>query len=366
MTTGRLDGVSIVDYTQKLITALEALTIQTKTKDPGIVDVLNIGDESSMGEVLNRVKTQKEEGGKFLTGWKKLNEMTQNGFRRGTMVMINALQHSYKSGFTQSLFAQFALHNKPLMNDVNKKPLLLYISFEDDSEIYVEFLYRYLYYNEHKTLPDLTAVTGSEVAAYMKKRLSVNGFHVELLRVNPSEWTYKNLFNKILEYEAAGYEVHACLVDYLAKLPTTGCISSGPMGTDVRDLFNRVRNFFSAKNILFITPHQLSTEAKQLIRNGVPAISFVKEIAGKGYTEGSRQLDQVVDLEIYLHKATINRKWVLTVQRGKDRTPGILDDDKMYFVLPFPKGAPIAEDINEDNVEDINPNAESKSMEFDF
>ena len=246
MRTGKLDGDTISDYTSKLITSLEALSLKARTKDPGIMDELDIGDENGMGEVLSRVKNQKVDGGKLLSGWKELNEMTQNGFRRGIMCMIAALQHNYKSGFMQSLFMQFAMHNVPILDDPAKKPLILYISFEDDSEVFTEFMYRYLYYNENDELPDLTKVTGSEVAAYIRKRLSVNGYHVKMMRVNPSEWTYKSLFNKVLELEANGYEIHAMLIDYLYKLPTTGCITSGPTGNDVLDLFNRVRNFISA------------------------------------------------------------------------------------------------------------------------
>lgn len=246
MRTGKLDGDTISEYTQKLITALEALSLKARTKDPGIMDELDIGDENGLGAVLNKVKSQKVEGGKLLSGWKELNEMTQNGFRRGIMCMIAALQHNYKSGFMQSLFMQFAMHNKPILDDPAKKPLIIYISFEDDSEVFTEFMYRYLYYNENDELPDLTKVTGAEVAAYIRKRLSVNGYHVKMMRVNPSEWTYKSLFNKVLELEANGYEIHAMLIDYLYKLPTTGCITSGPTGNDVLDLFNRVRNFSSA------------------------------------------------------------------------------------------------------------------------
>lgn len=260
--------------------------------------------------------------------------------------MVNALQHNYKSGFVRSLLAQFAIYNVPVMKDPSKKPLMVYISLEDDEDVYVEFYYTYLYYNEHHELPDMNAVTTKEAATYIKKALSVNGYHIKMLRINPSEWTYKHLFNKILSYEADGYEVHCVVIDYLSKLPTTGCIQ-GALGVDYRDLYNRTRNFFSSKEILLISPHQLSTEAKQLIRNGISPVDFVKEVAGKGYTADSKQLDQVVDLELYLGKAKYKKKWVLTVQRGKDRRPGIVDDDKMYTMLPFPYKAPIVDDIND-------------------
>ena len=341
-------NVDIIEETENLLGNLQPLVTRTEEEDPGIVSELDISDEDNVSKTLNKAKTQLEEGGKLLSGWKELNVMTQNGFRRGEMWTINALQHKYKSGFTQSLFAQICMHNTPVNINKDKKPLNVYISFEDDDEIYTTFIYKYLYYNEFDKLPDLTEITAKDMALYIKEKLTKTGYHVKMLRVNPSEWTYMDIQNKILEYESQGYEVHALFIDYLSKLPTTGCLTNGPMGTDVRDMFNRIRNFISSKSILCITPHQLSTEAKQLIRNGVTDTNFVKEIAGKGYTEGSKQLDQVLDGEIYIHIARIKRKPYLTVQRGKHRTPGILDDKYMYFTLPFPPNAPIKSNIEED------------------
>jgi hypothetical protein len=180
-----------------------------------------------------------------------------------------------------------------------------------------------------------------------------------MLRVNPSLWTYRDLLNKLLEFEASGYEIHAVITDYLAKLPTTGCDKSGAQGTDLVDMFNRIRNFIGPKRILFITPHQLSTDAKSLIRNGIPEASFVKEIANKGYTEKSKQIDQVVDLEIYQHKAYINRKPYLTLFRGKHRINTILDDCKFYATLEFLPKIPIMPDIDKEPINNIKSDIEN-------
>ena len=87
------------------------------------------------------------------------------------------------------------------------------------------------------------------------------------------------------------------------------------------------------KKITVITPHQLSTEAKMLIRDGRQ--DFVKEIANKGYYSGSRQIDQEVDSEIYIHIEKVNGRSYLTIQRGKHRGVGIIPDPQKYLVLPF-------------------------------
>jgi len=347
--TGNLGDDSLLEYAKTLATNIEALTFTTnKTKDPGIVNEFDINSEEDVGKLFSKVSGDNVAGSLLKVSWQDINDMLQGGFRKGSFVMVNALQHNYKSGFLRSILAQMLRCNIPVLKDPTKKPLMVYISFEDDAEISIEFFYKYLYYSEHGKLPNMIEITPTEAAAYVKVKLSVNGYNIKMLRVNPSDWTYKHIFNKLLQYEADGYEIHAVLADYLSKLPTTGCIQ-GPAGTDIRDMFNRVRNYMSARDILFITPHQISVAGKQLIRNGVSPLTFVKEVTGKGMTSDSTQLDQVVDLELYIHKAKVNGKYVLTVQRGKDRRPTIVDDNKLYCVLPFPNKAPIPDNVDDHN-----------------
>ena len=102
------------------------------------------------------------------------------------------------------------------------------------------------------------------------------------------------------------------------------------------------------KNIAVITPHQLSTEAKMLSRTGIPDVNLVKEIAEKGYYADTKQLDQEVDLELYIHIAKVNKVSYLTIQRGKHRIPTILPEEDKYFMLKFPTNMPIPDDINSD------------------
>ena len=301
-----------------------------------------------MTKVLKETKELNDGTGTFKFGFVELNIMTQNRVKRGDSILIPALQHEYKSGLVQSLFMQIAMYNNP--RDINpnlekeKIPLILYISFEDDPQVFVGFMYNYLYSAEFGTLPDLSTTTPEDMQAYVHNKLSVNGYEVQMLRVNPSEWTYKDLFSYILSLEAKGYEIHATIIDYLVKMDVTGCVGKG--GTEYRDLWDRCRQFFSVKKILFISPHQMSTEAKQLVRNGTNKLNLVKEVVGKGYTELSKQIDQVVDIEICIAKALMNKKWVLTMMIGKHRGAGILPDEQKYQILRFPLGMPIPPNVD--------------------
>ena len=338
------DGIKdLREYYKDFATKLEPYLIETSKKDPAIVSSVDIGDTGSLNEVFEEVKQMDNHTGLLRTGWKGLNDMLQGGFRRGEQWVLPALQHKYKTGMTLSLFRQFAQHNTPVMIDPKKKPLLLRISFEDSILANLQFMYENIYINEHAgEVPNLKDVSPAQMSEYVKEKMQATGYHIKMMRVNPSDWSLRDLQNTILDFEANGYEIHACIVDYLPMLPTTGC-EDGPAGHALRDLYRRTRNFFSARKILLITPHQLSTDAKQLIRDG--RSDFVKELPGKGYFSGSKQIDQEVDGELYQHIETLNGRAYLTMQRGKHRGVGIIPDELHYMVLPFPEKGSIPDDL---------------------
>lgn len=333
-------------FLTELTNQLDTLQVNNKSHDPAIKSEVDISEPTNIQGIFDEIKKSKGNELVLKTGWQALNRMLQGGFRRGETVIIPALQHKYKTGFTLSLFKQLARYNQPYMLDVTKKPMFLRISFEDDLTNNLEFLYTSLKSDEGEKSVDIKNIPTDEMAQYIREKLEVNGYSIKMLRVDPNAWSYKHICNKILELEAQGFEIQVLMLDYLGMVPTVGCIGSGPMGTDMRDMFRRMRNFCSSKKITIITPHQVSTQGKALIRSGVDDFDFVKEIAGKGYYSGSGQLDQEVDVEIYIHVVSYQKEHYLTVQRGKHRITTILDTKYHYFILKFPKGMPIPDDIN--------------------
>lgn len=333
---------NIRTFVNDLCTKLEPYQIEANRTDPAIVSFVDIGDTKSLSSVFHEIKDMADLSGLLLTGWQGLNDMLQGGLRPGEQIVLPALQHKYKTGFTLTLFKQIAIYNKPKLRDPKKKPCLVRISFEDSLANNLQFLYNNLHFNETGQLADIKNTDIDSMASYVREKLSANGWHIKMLRVNASEWTYKDLHNYILELEAEGFEVHACIVDYMPMLPTTGC-EEGPMGHALRDLYRRTRNFFSARKIVLITPHQLSTDAKQLLRDGRQ--DFVKLLPGMGYYSGSKQIDQEVDLEVFLHIEKLNNQSFLTLQRGKHRGLEALEETKKYMVLPFPPKGPIPDDL---------------------
>ena len=74
MKNNELEG-SVQEYTSNLISQLEALTLQTTTKDPGVVDEMDIVDEDGIDRVFKKTKTNSDGDKRLKTGWKELNLM---------------------------------------------------------------------------------------------------------------------------------------------------------------------------------------------------------------------------------------------------------------------------------------------------
>lgn len=344
------DGASKIDYrafVREVYDRLEPFTHEVvDTRHPSVVDHANFEDEVGLQELLSRSKEEISTAGVLRTGYQGLNRMlgATGGFRRGEFVVIGALQHNFKTGLILNLFKHFALYNKPYMRDSSKKPMLLLVSLENELPLNITLLYKNLKENETGKVLDLTMIDPVEAAAYVREKMGVNGYHIEMIRIEPGQCTYHDFFDMVTKYETEGYEVHAIVCDYLNLMDKKGLNQMGPAGEDIRELFRRTRNFMTVRGITFITPHQLSTEAKMLKRQGVD--NFTQAIANGGYYDGSKRIDQEVDIEFYIDITKIPGDGsYLNIQRGKHRTVEITPEKDLYTVLPFYDAGGVLDDV---------------------
>lgn len=324
---------------------LEPLSSLRTKEDTAIIDEIRLGDEVAVNKVVSGIHTSIVENRVYKTGWQGLNRMFQGGIRPGEMWCLASLQHKFKTGFSQSIFNQIALYNKPMTNIPGKKPALVLFAFEDTMSERFQFIFKQMKITETNESVNISSYSVEEIQNYVLRRLSINGFELFFYRVDPSRWSYVDLFNRVLDLEQKGYSIEFCLIDYLEKLPTTGCNQSGPVGNDILDLFSRVRTFFNAKGIACWTPHQLSADAKQLIRGTVTDSTFIQHLVGRGYYKGSRQLDQIPDGILLSHLFQYNGDTYLALQRDRHRISSIVDEKYKHMYLKFPAGNPIPDDL---------------------
>lgn len=334
------------DFIGDILSALEPFQAASGAQStPGIVGEVDLDEMDEVLALLEQSRDELSSEGILKTGWQAINRMfgEQEGARRGEQILLGALQHNFKTGFTLNMFKHFCIYNQPYMRDPSKKPMGVHISAENNLNDNIMQLYISLKENETREPVVIREVDIEEAAKYVKAKLQATGYTVRMLRVDPSLFSHRDYQDLITRYESEGYEIHFCVFDYLNMINKKGC-QQGPHGFETRDLFRRLRNFNAPRGITFVTPHQLSTQAKELVRSNIE--NFVQEIANKGYYDSCRTIDQEVDMEISIHIEKANGKSYLTCQRGKHRKLTITATKDLYTVLQFQPVGGILDDIN--------------------
>ena len=305
------------------------------------------------GDDLNKIEEIIEEAKQLLgssrvlkTGWQALNSMLQGGIRQGEFIVIPALQHSYKTSGTITLFKQLLMYNKP-HTDNDKKKMMIRLSFEDSLAHNLTFLYINIIFNETNEVPVMEDVPTDVIVKKISDTLGVHGWHYIFKRLNGPQYSYLDILDLVNTLESRGYEIALVMVDYLLKLSLDGVRKDGPNGSPQRDLFEKTRDSFAAKNISFITPAQLGPRAKAITSTGIMPKEFLGRVAGQGMTSGSSQIDQVVDVCWYWHKIKIGQVTYLHTLKDKHRLPTVCAPKHDQYFMEFPEIGPIKDDIND-------------------
>lgn len=344
------DDIGAIDaYMTKRLNEMSELVSYSGEELPGIVVELDLSDEESVAEQYDLIRKESDGSRVLKTPWQRLNKMTRGGLRLGQLTVVGGLAHNNKTGVCLSLFISACVFNNPkdLLTDHTKKPLNVLFSFEDDMQIVLANIYTLLKGNfdnvqisdEEKAHLDKYAT-----ARYVREKLEEKGYNIKIVRVNPSEWSYIEIQNKILQYESEGYEVHMCLIDYL-NLANKNGLPNIRGDSDVQELFRRTKNFMCAQhNIALVTPHQLSGDALELKRMGNKYL--VKQVADGSYYADCRGLYREPELEILIDIVKDNSKKYQAFARGKHRGQNDTPEEDKFFILPFSKIGGLRWDIN--------------------
>lgn len=329
-----------------LIAGITPLVEGTGSEARGVVSSLKFGDAAGVKETMRKGQESSGDAGIMKTGWKGFNRMCgeEDGIRRGDLICIGALQHNYKSGSLLNLAKHIALYNDPYMLDPSKKPLIIFISLENNIEDNILELYKSLRENETGKLISIKNIDVDEASAYVIERMRKRGYEFEMIRAEAGVYSIGDVIDTLSQRIDDGFEIHACVVDYLNLFSRTGC-QGGNDAALQRDLFRRIRSWCNPKLITVITAHQLSSEAKFLLRQGTDC--FVKEIAGRSYWDGGKSIDQEFDMEIIQHIVKPGDGFsYLEFMVGKHRKVSITPESSKYWVQRFEEAGAILDDIN--------------------
>lgn len=332
---------SINEMSARLDPLVRARAEQRHPAEMGSVD---FGDVEAVEEFFEAAKSMLSADGAFKTGWKDFNDMlgTLGAFRRGEFCVGGGLQHNFKTGLAMCLLAHICLFNKPFMRDRNKKPLILFVTLENEISDNLLWLYQYIRENETGEKVEVASIDKKEAALYVSSRLEENGFNLKMIRFDPTEFTVGGFTNYLDGLQAQGYEIQWLTVDYLNMLSKAG-LDAKVAGDDIRLLFRRVRNYTAPRGITFWSPHQLGSDALMLMREN--ASDFVKVVANKGYWDGCKRLGQEPDFELFHHIVRVKGRAYLTIQRGKHRNT-VTAEEAQHVILPFSNIGTIPWDID--------------------
>lgn len=249
-------GTSFRETARDAIARLEEFAGSgTDSNVTGLVYSFDIADTAKTAELFEQAAQETSADGILKMGWQGLNRMTgdHDGLRRGEFIVVGALQHNFKTGFTMNCFKHTALYNKPYMRDPRKKPCIVHISTENDPHINLMWLYANLMENETGAECDLSPFKDPDIkvrmaaiehaSKYVQDMMTINGYAIKMYRFDPSDTTIYSITDLLNKIQAEGYEIHLCVLDYLNMCNKSGCLTLGPTGADTRDLFRRVRNY---------------------------------------------------------------------------------------------------------------------------
>lgn len=310
---------------------IEELERSNVVKDSAIITELLFNKrelEEDVEEVFNRVV----DGKKLLCGYRAINDAL-GGLESGSTVVVGSRSNNNKSGFLIGLGVGVGLLNRHEIKE-GKKPLLLHLSLEDSENVVIPRYYEAI--RLAKGLEVESDKSLKEMSLYIEEVFRENGVTFMFTYVDPSQWSFRNLFNYVESIEASGYYLPAIVIDYLDKLPSTGLSTSGPIGSDRRELLRRSRNFFAKKQCTLITAWQLNPKLNEMLTNGLDPLEIPRFVAGKSFYQGSTSIINEIDLEIIVSIGKYGDYHYQAVSIGKVKGNNLVSEDKKNLFYQFP------------------------------
>lgn len=308
---------------------------------------VDFDNPESIEETFRRAKESLSHKGLLRTGLQGLNKgLGVGGFVRGLFYNFGALTHNYKTGILLNACRWVPLYNTPYLFNENKKPLVLRVSFENKPEQDLPELYKSLYEAEFKIKVDKAEIDPVKAAKYIKEKLEQNGFHFKMVCFDPNNMSVWDLIDILKYYDSQGYEIQACIVDYIELITKGG---NNNLRSDEKIVFaiETMRNYCFANNITCLNAHQLSTEAQALSREGTA--NFAVKVSQGGWYMNCKSLHTKLDGEILMHILKRGDKKYLTFGMGKNRTSSEVSEYAKSFAYEFEEFGGINDDVLEEH-----------------
>jgi hypothetical protein len=336
----------------------------------GLVDRIDFTDISSIQSAYAKYADRKVNH-VMRTGLQGLNRMfgKRGGLSLGESVVFNALSHHFKSGILMSMAKWIVKYNLPPENKDGKKPLILFITLENEAHENMMWWFKHAY--ETTTGNSADGMLFESIIAFLYDYFNEKGYTFVVERYLPSDFGIEDFINLYSKYENSGYFIVAAIIDYMNNMKkSTSSGKSTSVGNHllVKELYNTSCNFTKSKGTALITAHQLNRGAADIAQSG--QTNVVKKF-GPSHIADSMDVQREVDMEIYMHieKNHLGDSF-LTLKRGKHRYVNDTPEAHKYIAYKFgPYGIPDdieTEDLSVRDIyaEDNKPHVENTKQEL--
>lgn len=329
-----LSSMSISDWSHLADMINERMAAQHDERQSEIVVSINSDEPTTMFDIIEQAKKENSPEGILKSPLQALNQALEpdGGFRRSKMYLLLALTNRGKSLATAHMTAGVGMYNKPMLRDKAKIPTILQESAEDTMDLIIMRMYKLAITVKTGELADFQNADREDIVKAICDCFKENGWKLIINQIESSKDTANAMFDRVRKLEMKGHEIIWYAYDYcglqnIDKIP-------GESKSDKLQLhFRKIRAFMIARGICFVTPHQLSPEAKKKLQEAdeESEVYFAREVAGKSLTETSTKITNEVDVEITFHVAKTSFKNYFTGCIGKQRGEGCAPE-KRFFI----------------------------------
>lgn len=313
-----------------------------------VVVSVNTANPESFFDIIEMAKKENSKEGILRTGIQGLNQGLEpdGGFRRGKMYMLEALTNRGKSFGMAHILASVGMYNVPMLRNKAKIPTLLFESSEDTMDLVIMRMYKLSCTIDLQTDSDFQTAETTNIVDVIAQCFKKNGWYLVMNQIEAYKDNIANMFARVRKLELQGHEIIFYGYDYLA-LQNIDKVPGESKSDKLQLVYRRVRSFTTARGICFVTPHQLSPEAKKLLKelDDESEVYFAREVAGKSMTETSTKITNEVDGVICIHVAKTATKTYFTGAIGKQRGEGCAPE-KRFFIYDLDPVLGLKHDIN--------------------
>lgn len=338
----REDWGNLIDLVQERVNA----TYEERQSE--IVHTITSNTPESFHAIIEMAKKENSKQGILRLGLQGINQSLEpdGGMRRSKFYLVNALTNRGKSLTMAHFLASIGLYNIPLLRNASKIPTLLMESSEDTMDLIIMRMYK-LALTVGETLEgDFQTDSKEDIVTAIVNCFKTNGWFLIVNQIEANKDSMQHMFDRVRALEMKGHEIIWYGYDYLGLVPIDK-IPGESKSDKLQILFRRVRSFMIARGICFVTPHQLSPDAKKMLKetDDESEVYFAREVAGKSMTETSTKITNEVDVEITIHVAKTPLRNYFTWCVGKSRGEGC-EPSKRFGIYDIDPTHGLKHDIN--------------------